>query len=185
MKQALAILVLLVSGVAGLNAQTTAMDLDGKPFDPLSASPSKTTVLVFVRKDCPISARYAPEIERLSEQYRKNAQFYLVFPDKTESAAEIHKYLHDFAYTVPALRDPGHALVHRASAQVTPEAAVFDAKGALVYHGRIDNLYQDIARKRPQATTHELDDALRSATQGVPLLARETRAVGCCISDLP
>jgi len=176
---------LLGPALANVYAQSTALDLNGKPLNPLTASPKKSVVLVFVRKDCPISSRYAPTIQRLSEQYREGAQFYLVFPDKTETPAEIRKYLQQFAYTVPALRDPSHALVKLAHAHVTPEAAVFNTKGELVYHGRIDNLYEDIARPRPQATIHELDAALRSVIQGSPLLTRETAAVGCYISDLP
>ena len=33
--------------------------------------------------------------------------------------------------------------------------------GSLVYHGRIDNLFEDFGRARPAATTHELEDAIR------------------------
>lgn len=166
-------------------SQTTALDLTGRPFNPITAASGKTVALIFVRKDCPISSRYAPTIQRLSKQYSRDAKFFLVFPDKTETSTEIRKYLHDYHYTLPALRDRSHTLVQLAHAHITPEAAVFDRKGTLIYHGRIDNLYEDIARARPQATTHELDDALRAATQGSPLLAKETTAVGCYISDLP
>jgi thiol-disulfide isomerase/thioredoxin len=167
------------------HSQTTALDLTGKPFNPITAASGKTVALIFVRRDCPISSRYAPTIQRLSEQYSRDARFYLVFPDKTETSALIRKYLGDYHYTVPALRDPEHALVKLARAQITPEAAVFDRKGTLVYHGRIDNLYEDVARARPQATTHELNDALQAVIHGSPLLAKETSAVGCYISDLP
>ena len=177
--------VALLTTLSSTQGQPTAFDLSGKPLNPLTASKGKSIVLIFVRKDCPISSRYAPTIQQLSARYRSDAQFFLVFPDKAESPTEIRKYMHDFAYTLPALRDPDHFLVKLGHARVTPEAAVFDARGGLVYHGRIDNLYEDIARARPQATTHELDSALQSAIHGTPLLARETDAVGCYISDLP
>jgi thiol-disulfide isomerase/thioredoxin len=180
-----ALSLLLAPALLRAQAQPSALDLKGQPFNPLTASSGQAVVLLFVRGDCPISGRYAPTIQKLSEQYRHDARFYLVFPDKTEMPGAIGKYRHDFAYTLPALRDPGHALVKLAHAHVTPEAAVFDRKGALVYHGRIDNLYEDIARARPKATTHELDDALQAAIHGSPLLVRETAAVGCYISDLP
>src|SRR5207253_9122812 len=71
----------------------------------------------------------------------------------------------DLGYKLPALRDPQHALVTQAQVQVTPEAAVFDANHHLLYHGRIDDLYQDFGRARPAATTHELDDADRKSTR--------------------
>lgn len=165
-------------------AQQSALDLDGKSVDPLKVNAGRPVVLVFVREDCPISARYAPEIQRISDEHQRDAQVYLVFPDKSESAADVRKYLHEFRYSIHGLRDPDHALVKEADAKVTPEAAVFDAKGALVYHGRIDNLYESFARSRSAPTTHELEDALQAALSGHALPNKEVAAVGCYISDL-
>jgi thiol-disulfide isomerase/thioredoxin len=176
----------LLLGFASLTcaAQQSALDLDGKSVDPLRVNTGRPVVLVFVREDCPISARYAPVIQKISDEHLKDARFYLVFPDKAESPAEVRKYLHEFRYSIPGLRDPDHALVKEADAKVTPEAAVFDAKGALVYHGRIDNLYESFGRSRPAPTTHELEDALQAALTGHPLSNKEVTAVGCYISDL-
>ena len=165
-------------------AQQSALDLDGKSVDPLKVNAGRPVVLVFVREDCPISARYAPEIQRISDEHQKDARVYLVFPDKSESAADVRKYLHEFRYSIHGLRDPDHALVKEADAKVTPEAAVFDAKGALVYHGRIDNLYESFGRSRSAPTTHELEDALQAALSGHALPNKEVAAVGCYISDL-
>jgi hypothetical protein len=61
---------------------------------------------------------------------------------------------------------------------------VFNGKGHLVYHGRIDNLYQEIGRTRTVATTHELEDAIQAALSGKSLATRSIHAVGCYISDL-
>jgi hypothetical protein len=82
------------------------------------------------------------------------------------------------------LRDPEHKLVKQSQAQITPEAAVFDSNGRLVYHGRIDNLYEDFGHARKSATTHELSDAIEAAIAGKPLSGKATPAVGCYISDL-
>lgn len=166
------------------SAQQTALDLDGKRVDPLQSKTGRLVVLVFVREDCPVSGRYAPTIQRISAEHRKDARFYLVFPDKSELPSDIRKYLRDFRYSIPGLRDPMHALVKQAHAQVTPEAAVFDAKGALVYHGRIDNLYQTFGRARSEPTTHELEDAIQAALAGRAPATKEVAGVGCYISDL-
>jgi len=176
----------LLLGFASLTcaAQQSALDLEGRSLDPLKANTGRPVVLVFVREDCPISARYAPVIQRISDEHQKDARFYLVFPDKAESPADVRKYLHEFRYSIPGLRDPGHALVKEADAKVTPEAAVFDAKGALVYHGRIDNLYESFGRSRPAPTTHELEEAVQAALAGHALSNKEVTAVGCYISDL-
>ncbi len=153
-------------------------------MNPLQLNASRVVVLVFVRQDCPVSGRYAPTIQRISDEHQADARFYLVFPDKSETSPNIRKYLQDFRYSIPALRDPQHALVKLAHAQVTPEAAVFNGAGTLVYTGRIDNLYETFGRARPAPTTHELEDAIEAALTGRELAKKTAAAVGCYISDL-
>jgi hypothetical protein len=153
-------------------------------LDPFATSGGRLVVLVFVRTDCPISNRYAPTLQKLSETYRRRADFWLVYPDAKESASAIRDHLRDFHYTIPALRDVRHELVKRAQATITPEAAVFNAAGALVYHGRIDNWYEDFGRSRPNPTTHELANAILAALNGKPVTPDHANAVGCYISDL-
>jgi len=159
-------------------------DLDGKPFDPFRAAQGKVVVLIFVRTDCPVSNRYAPAIQQLGAKNAGRAVFFLVYPSKKETADSIRKHDREFGYRLAALRDPQHILVKESQAQITPEAAVFDANRRLVYHGRIDNLYEDFGHARKSATTHELADAIEAAIAGKKLTANATPAVGCYISDL-
>lgn len=166
------------------SAQSKGFDLAGNPQDPLKTAAGKVVVLVFVRTDCPISNRYAPTIKRLSAEHAGKAAFWLVYPSKSESAESIRKHKRTYGYKLPALRDPQHSLVKEGQVQITPEVAVFDASRHLVYHGRIDNLYEDIGRARSAATTHELSDAIEAALKGKTLTAGATPAVGCYISDL-
>lgn len=170
------------SGTSG--EQSTAFDLGGNRFDPLKTAGGKVVVLVFVRTDCPASNRYAPTIQKLSEEHAGKAAFWLVYPSKSESAEVIRKHEREYGYKIPALRDPQHVLVKESQVQITPEAAVFDASRKLVYHGRIDNLYEDIGRARSAATTHELEDAISAALSGKSLAVDATHGVGCYISDL-
>ncbi len=166
------------------NHQRFATDLEGKPFDLSRAARGKIVVLIFVRTDCPISNRYAPTIQQLSAQHHNDATFFLVYPGKGETPDAIRKHDREFGYTFASLRDPQHVLVKQSEAQITPEAAVFDASRRLVYHGRIDNLYEDFGHARKTATTHELADAIEAAIAGKPLSGNATPAVGCYISDL-
>lgn len=159
------------------------LDLHGAPADPWRSAAGKIVVLVFIRTDCPVSNRYAPLIRELSAHYAEKVSFWLVYPDKSTTAAGIRKHERDFRYTLPALRDPQHALVKQGQVQVTPEVAVFDPSHRLVYHGRIDDRFQDFGHARPTATTHELNDAIGAAlagTAGPPHAA----GIGCYISDL-
>jgi hypothetical protein len=164
--------------------QGSVTDLAGKPFDPFRAANGKVVVFIFVRTDCPISNRYAPTLQQLGTQHREDATFFLVYPSKKETPDAIRKHDHEFGYVFAALRDPQHILVKESQAQITPEAAVFDAGRRLIYHGRIDNLYEDFSHARKFPTTHELADAIEAAIAGKPLSANATPAVGCYISDL-
>src|SRR5438445_11942726 len=151
------------------HAQQSAMDLDGHTVNPLAADSGKVVVLVFLRRDCPVSSRYAPTIQQIGKQYSDAANFWLVYPDKNDSPQAIRKYMQDYGYRLPALRDPNHALARMARVQITPEVAVFDRRRQLIYDGRIDDWYVDLGRARPAPTTHELDDAIRAALAGKPV----------------
>jgi hypothetical protein len=181
---------LLFSGIFALflfspyNHAQVGFDLAGKPEDPLTSTSTPAVVLVFVRTDCPISNRHAPKLQQLSAKYSGKASFWLVYPDKDESPLAIRKHLQDYGYKIPALRDPRHRLVERSQVRVTPEAAVFDVKRQLIYHGRIDDWYESLGRSHPKATTHELADGIEAALHGTSLPAMTARPVGCYISDL-
>ena len=179
----LVVAAILISAAPFLGQQV-ALDLDGHAAHPLAADSRKIVVLVFLRRDCPVSSRYAPAIQKISEQYADSANFWLVYPDKSETPQAIRKYLQDYAYHLPALRDPEHVLVKLGRAQITPEVAVFGRSRQLVYDGRIDDWYIDLSRARAAPTTHELEDAIRAALAGKPAAKSEVRGVGCYISDL-
>jgi thiol-disulfide isomerase/thioredoxin len=167
-----------------LLARQTVIDIHGSADEVLAQGRGKVLVLIFVRTDCPIANRYAPLLQEMNKKYEQQALFRLVFPDSNESTDKIRHYLQEYSYQSSAIRDLDHALVKKAMAKATPEAAVFDAKGELVYHGRIDNLYEHIGQSRRAATTHELADAIEAASKGLKPPVLTTEAVGCFISDL-
>ena len=175
---------LALVSLSNMASAQTARDLHGKSIDPLRAAHGKITVLIFVRTDCPITNRYAPLLEQMKQMHKDKANFWLVYPDKNTAAEQINEHLRQFAISIPALRDPSHSLVKQASATITPEVAVFDAQARLLYHGRIDNLYEIVGRSHPAATTHELQDVLNAAIAGKPVPFATAPAVGCYISDL-
>lgn len=177
------LIVLVVCSGLGLGQQA-ALDLDGHAVNPLAADSGKVVVLVFLRRDCPVSSRYAPVIQEISRRYTDRARFWLVYPDKSDTPEAIRKYLSEYSYALPALRDPERALAKLGHVQITPEVAVFDRNHQLVYDGRIDDWYVDLGRARAAPTTHELEDAIRAALAGKPVGKAEVRGVGCYISDL-
>jgi thiol-disulfide isomerase/thioredoxin len=174
----------VVAAASALAAQQSALDLDGRAVNPLAGDAGKVVVLVFLRTDCPVSSRYAPVIQQISQRFAENAVFWLVYPDKSETPDTIRKYLAEYGYHLPALRDPAHVLVKLTHVQIAPEAAVFNRDHFLVYDGRIDDLYVSPGKTRRSPTAHELEDAIEAALAGKPILRNEVRGVGCYIADL-
>ena len=160
------------------------VDLKNRAADPFENSNAKAIVLLFVRTDCPISNRYAPEIERLYEMYcSRNVKFWLVYPDADTLPETIVEHLKEYRLSLPALRDPRHSLVKRAGVRATPEAAVFVAGGKEAYRGRIDNRYVDFGKERPGPTERDLEQALEAILNGKPVVHSRTLAIGCYIPE--
>jgi thiol-disulfide isomerase/thioredoxin len=176
---------LLAQTAHSQSSSASVIDVDGHALDPFHHAAGKIVVLLFVRTDCPISNRYAPTIQAMSAHYATHAAFYLVYPVKSETAAQIREHTKAFGYHLPILRDPDYALVKRAQVQVTPEAAVFSADGRLLYHGRIDDWYVDFTRARSSPTTHDLSAALDAAVANKPVPTAAAPAVGCFLPGLP
>src|SRR5438477_730120 len=170
--------------LCGLATAQQSLDLEGHAVNPFAAASGKPVVLVFLRRDCPVSGRYAPVIQKISREYADRASFWLVYPDRTDTPQQIRKSVADYGYDLPALRDPEHTLVKLSRVQITPEVAVFDRDRQLIYDGRIDDWYIDLSRARPAPTTHELRDAITAATARTTRSRKEVRGVGCYISDV-
>jgi hypothetical protein len=169
-------------GVAATGAGT--LDLQGKPFDPFMDS-ARARVFLFVHTDCPLTNRYAPELHRIASEFvGKGVEFWLIYPDPAETSTGIETQIEQYKLPGRPLRDPHHALVARSRATVSPEAAVFDSAGRLIYTGRIDDLYVDFGKARPAALTHDLEDAITGVLAGKKMTFSRTRAVGCYLADV-
>jgi Redoxin len=158
------------------------IDLDGKPVRDLAGPGVRVVVLVFAASDCPISNRYVPEIARLNKEFSSHGvRFWWVFPNPEDRAPVVSQHVKDFAIHEDTLLDRDQALVKRAGATVTPEAAVFTADLREVYHGRIDDRYLDIGQERPQPQRHDLEAAIAAALAGRPIPQPGGPPVGCSI----
>lgn len=178
-------IILLVFATLDVAAIAQVRDMSNRTVDPFQGSKNtKGTVLIFVSVDCPVSNRYAPEIRRLYSGYASNGiRFWLVYPNPSDSRAAIGAHLREFGYPPIALRDLSRTLISLAKPTVTPEAAVFDSKGELVYRGRIDDRFVELGRERPAPTRHDLEEALTAVLAGKRVSPATTQAFGCFIAD--
>ena len=164
------------------HAKPVLTDVKGKQHAPFKSDKTKAVVFVFMLRDCPVSNVYAPELTRIHKEYSaKGVALYLVHPDRDTNAKSAIAHAKEYKLIAPVVLDHDHKLTRLAGAEVTPEAAVFDAKGRLVYRGRIDNLYAGFGKKRFKPTKRDLRDTLDAMLAGERLSKRTTEAVGCYI----
>lgn len=153
-------------------------------LNPFGFRGAKATVLLFVRSDCPVSNRYAPDLQRLDQEFSpKGVQFRLVYVEPGLTSAAMEKHRREYGYSMPGVLDADHQFVRRAGVGITPEAAVF-VQDDLVYRGRIDDRYMSVGKERPRALHHDLEEVLSGILAGKRLSFRETQAVGCVIEKV-
>ena len=170
--------------ILAATAPVRVVDLENRSVDPFQATAgAKAVVFLFTATDCPISNRYAPEIQRLYRTYAdQGVTFLLIYPNPADTPAMIRDHAKSFGYPADAWRDPRQSLAKAAQVTIAPEAAVF-VKGRLAYHGRIDDRFVDFGIDRPQPTVHDLEDAIRAVLAGRPVPHPVTQAVGCYLAD--
>lgn len=157
-------------------------DIHGQKHELLADKAQTATVLFFIGHDCPISNTYAPEINRICKEYEpKKFACYLVYPDPDLSATEAKTHYKEFSYHSPALLDPSHKLVKKTGVTVTPEVAVLAPSGKVLYRGRIDDMFVDFGKKRPEPTQRDLRLALDAISKDKPVPNKTTKAIGCYI----
>ena len=159
---------------------------------PAAAVPNaapRATVWLFISTDCPICNNYQPELERLRARYTPlGVDFIGVYAEVPVSAREVADHIRQFAIAYSTVVDDDHAIRKRFGVRFVPEVVV-TAGGrdatidplAFLYRGRIDDQYPERGSRRPSATTHDLNDALRDITQGRAPTTRMTTPVGCVL----
>lgn len=152
---------------------------------PSSAGPV-AIVSIFIATDCPIANSYAPEINRLWEEYTKSGiEIRLIYPDPDVTEDEVNRHVADYSLKPVTVIDRDHTRVKKAGVTITPEVAVSDPAGKVIYRGRIDNLYADYGERRREVTERYLRDALDAVLKGTKPAVTKTEAIGCLIERLP
>ena len=149
-------------------------------------SPSDTgaiRVFVFVSTTCPISLAYTKELSRLAQGCREGTnhtvRFFGVLSDREIERAEATKRFAEYKVEFPILFDPNGRLAGLLKPTHLPEAFVLDEAGRVLYRGAIDNAYESIGRRRPQAERTFLRDAIQAASHGLTPPVTFATPIGC------
>jgi peroxiredoxin len=144
----------------------------------------KAVVLFFLATDCPVSNGYAPDMTRLAKKYAgQGVIVWGVHPDPDVTPEAAVKHAGEYSLPFPIVLDPQQRLARQAGVRVTPEAAVLSPTGAVLYCGRIDDRYSTGGKRRVEATTKDLEDALKSVLAGGTVAAPRTRGYGCPLPE--
>lgn len=166
-------------------SSAAAPDLSGRVRRPIEEARKQgkvAAVLFFVTTDCPISNRFAPEINRICRDYKaRKLAFYVVQVDASLSAEQATSHARLYGFSAPVLLDRRHALVKMCGARITPEVAVLSTQGKILYRGRIDDRYASLGKPRLQPGKRDLRLALEAVCAGNPVATPRTTATGCTI----
>src|SRR6266436_1322120 len=152
-------------------------DVDGGTHSLNSLKGKNGAVLIFIATRCPISNGYNQRMQALTRDYQaRGINVIGINSNVTEPASEVKSHAAEKHLTFTILKDDGNKIADRFGANHTPEAYVIDARGKLVYHGRIDNW-----QKIEAITAHDLRDALDAVLAGKPIQKTTSVAFGCSI----
>ncbi len=136
-------------------------------------------VAFFLSPTCTICRFYALEMRSLSEDYgNKGVDFvgFAVGPLLNDSIVEAFRR----EYQIPFPIEHDDVMHRHLNAIVTPEVFVIH-NDSIVYHGRIDDSFLRVGKRRAHVKNRELRSVLDSMLQGRSVDITFVPAVGCII----
>jgi thiol-disulfide isomerase/thioredoxin len=150
----------------------------------LSPQAPKAEVLVFVMPECPIAAKYAPELRRLAQEYKpKGVTFKIVHVDPDVKEPQARAFAKEYTLDLPFQLDPRHEQAKKAGIKAVPGAAVY-AGGKLQYSGRIDDRFPRLGHERAAPQRRDLKIALDEVLAGKAVSMPRTDVVGCYLPNI-
>ena len=177
----------LTLGATIPRAEAKLRNVDGKDVTIASLKGRKGTLVVFTCNACPWAKKWEARLTRIGNEALKRGIGVVAInandPERNkEDGYEVMQARAKdrgmkFAYAMDRTSDVARAF----GASRTPEAFLFDASGALVYHGAIDDNADDAAK----VTRPYLEDAVNAVAAGKGVGTAQTKALGCSIKFRP
>lgn len=158
-------------------------DPDGKEFDAVKLCGERGLLIIFTCNHCPYAIAVWPRVIRLAKYFKGmrintvaiNPNINPDFPD--DSPPNMKKKIKELGIDFPYLVDESQQTARSFKAQCTPDIYFFGKDHALVYHGRIDDNWQN----EEKVTKEELKEAVNNYTAGVPVPQKQYPSMGCSI----
>ena len=143
----------------------------------------KGLLIIFTCNHCPYALAIWPRVIRLSE-YAKGLDINTIainpninpnYPD--DAPDKMIKKIKEWKIPFPYLVDETQEVAKTYKAQCTPDIYLFNNKKELVYHGRIDDNWQDESKVKKE----ELKIAITAFASGNPINSLQRPSMGCSI----
>lgn len=157
-------------------------DIDGEGGWLSDIKGARAFVIVMRDIGCPVSARYAPKVARLSKMYGdRGVQFIYLNVNPSNTVEQIRAdelARHGFAGRY--VHDPLGRIGRVLGVRSTGEVFVLDGARRLRFRGPVDDQY-GITFTRPRVSSDHLSDALESVLAGRSPAAADLPAEGCLL----
>ncbi len=143
----------------------------------------KILIIIFSCNHCPYVQAYEDRIKSIQSDYgARGVQVIAINSNdatkyEDDSFEGMKKRAAEKSFNFPYLRDEEQSTARAFAASHTPEIFVFDESRKLVYHGKIDDNWQDESRVGSRYLRDALDELLQNKQISVP----ETFSIGCTI----
>lgn len=158
----------------GIDGQTHTLDEYNK---------THALVIVFMCNHCPYVQGVIGRLIDLQNEFKeKNIQFVGINSNESENYPEdsfenMPEYAAKWGINFPYLRDETQKVAKLYNAQCTPDVFVYDNNHKLVYHGRVDDNWQE----PDKVQTHDLRDVLNALVEEREINTMQHPAMGCSI----
>ncbi len=140
-------------------------------------------VHLFLLESCKITQAYTDELKALYRDFTCDSiAFTAWFANPTSTPATIAAFRESYGLPFVCALDSGAVRARHYGVTITPEVAVVEAATeALLYRGRINNLFVRVGQRRGAVTEHDLRSVLQALQQGSQLRPTYTSPIGCIL----
>ncbi|HBR14020.1 MAG TPA: thioredoxin family protein [Candidatus Omnitrophica bacterium] len=158
-------------------------DPEGKVYKGHDLYGKRGLLVAFTCNHCPYAIAVWPRFIRLAN-YARNLEIATVainpninqaYPD--DSPQKMLIKIKEWGINFPYLVDETQDVARDFKAQCTPDIYLFNKDHKLIYHGRIDDNWQDESK----VTREELKEALNHHATGQPISLKQMPSMGCSI----
>lgn len=158
-------------------------DPNGKEFEGGKLYGQKGLLAVFTCNHCPYAIAIWPRLIQLAGHAKLvgvntvgiNPNIHPGYPE--DAPPRMKEKIKEWGIDFPYLVDETQEIARAFRAQCTPDLYLFDANQKLVYHGRLDDNWQDESKVKKE----ELKEAIENLAAGKAIAQKQHTSMGCSI----